>query len=106
MTDKYTETELKKALESLSEGSESCHHIYGFNEDGDDDDYFVQDHELSKLQTITATRVLDYNALQVCTDMDSSTKDSKKSILSLGILLVCVSPLRNGFSLFFAMLKQ
>ena len=52
----YSEQELKDALYSLLEGSsDPSHdgrHLFGF------DDY--ASHELSKLQSITATRVLDY----------------------------------------------
>ena len=54
----YTAEELKAALYSLLEGSsDPAHdgrHLFGF------DDY--PNHELSKLQSITATRILDYQS--------------------------------------------
>eukprot|EP00980_Cylindrotheca_fusiformis_P014736 scaffold4009_cov124-Cylindrotheca_fusiformis.AAC.16 len=53
----YTEDQLKAALSSLIEGSSDPdfdgRHLYGFNDDN---------HKLSKLQSITATRILDYEA--------------------------------------------
>ena len=56
----YTERQLKDALESLLEGSsDTAHdgtHIYGFGDES---------HSLSMLQTITATRILDYTAYMV-----------------------------------------
>ena len=64
MTDTYSDVQLKEALQSLALEKEPCDHIYGFNGQGGNN-YFTQDHVLSKLQTITATRVLDYNTLLV-----------------------------------------
>lgn len=56
----YTEDQLKAALNSLMEGSSDPdfdgRHLFGFK-DGN--------HKLSKLQSITATRVLDYEAYMV-----------------------------------------
>ena len=56
----YTEDELKAALNSLLDGSEDPsfdgRHIFGFND---------PEHKLSKLQSITATRILDYNKFLV-----------------------------------------
>ncbi len=88
----YSASELKDALASLSTTTAAndstsradlihdCNHIHGFdgrsdaaaatdaaNATHDDDDcsYFVDGHELSMLQTITARRVLDYDNLLV-----------------------------------------
>lgn len=52
----YSETELKQALETLLHGSQDpvadAQHMFGYNDPS---------HKLSMLQTITATRILDYN---------------------------------------------
>ena len=74
----YTVTQLQDALASLStvdhknrtELIHDCNHIHGFQSSGNEDSngatsYFVEGHELSMLQTITARRVLDYNKLLV-----------------------------------------
>jgi hypothetical protein len=56
----YTTWQLKKALHSLCQGSEhpemDARHMFGHG---------VQDHQLSRLQTITATRILDVQAIMV-----------------------------------------
>ena len=56
----YSERQLKDALESLLEGSSNTAHdgthIYGYGDES---------HTLSMLQTITATRILDYTAYMV-----------------------------------------
>lgn len=56
----YTDDQLKGALESLLEGSSDKgfdgRHLYGFGD---------PNHQLSKLQSITATRILDYEAFLV-----------------------------------------
>ena len=56
----YTEEQLKGALDSLLEGSEDPsfdgRHLFGFGDPS---------HKLSKLQSITATRILDYEAYLV-----------------------------------------
>jgi hypothetical protein len=56
----YTDEQLLAALDSLLEGSNDPsfdgRHLFGFQD---------SDHKLSKLQTITATRILDYEALLV-----------------------------------------
>ena len=56
----YTDDQLKGALESLLEGSSDKdfdgRHLYGFGN---------PNHQLSKLQSITATRILDYEAFLV-----------------------------------------
>lgn len=58
----YTDEQLKAALDSLLEGSTDKafdgRHLYGFGD---------LDHKLSKLQAITATRILDYQAFLVRT---------------------------------------
>lgn len=55
----YSDTQLKNALQSLLEGSTDpsfdARHIFGYND---------ATHELSMLQTITATRILDYQLVQ------------------------------------------
>ena len=56
MTVDYSEEEMKNALASLAVDSEDASHIYGNGDDG---------HKLSMLQTITATRILDYAAWMV-----------------------------------------
>lgn len=75
----YTTTQLQDALASLStvdhnnriELIHDCNHIHGFQSNSGSEDsnsttsYFVEGHELSMLQTITARRVLDYNDLLV-----------------------------------------
>jgi indole-3-glycerol phosphate synthase/phosphoribosylanthranilate isomerase len=54
----YSDTELKNALDSLLEGSTDpsldARHIFGYND---------VTHNLSMLQTITATRILDYQIM-------------------------------------------
>jgi indole-3-glycerol phosphate synthase/phosphoribosylanthranilate isomerase len=54
----YSDTELKNALESLLEGSTDpsfdARHIFGYSDES---------HNLSMLQTITATRILDYQVM-------------------------------------------
>jgi len=61
-TTKYTNEELKAALDSLLEGSNDKdfdgRHLFGYGD---------IDHTLSKLQAITATRILDYEAYLVRT---------------------------------------
>ena len=56
----YTDEQLKAALDSLLEGSTDRafdgRHLFGFGD---------VDHTLSKLQAITATRILDYKAYLV-----------------------------------------
>lgn len=56
----YTEAQLKAALNSLLEGSTNPdfdgRHLFGYKDDA---------HKLSKLQSITATRILDYDAYMV-----------------------------------------
>jgi hypothetical protein len=56
----YTEGQLKGALDSLLEGSSDQsfdgRHLFGFRD---------CDHKLSKLQSITATRILDYETYMV-----------------------------------------
>jgi hypothetical protein len=51
----YTKEQLKEALNSLLEGSSNPdfdgRHLFGYKD---------ANHELSKLQSITATRILDY----------------------------------------------
>jgi len=68
----YTGTELKNALISLAvddstQWTNDCQHIHGFNSSStftnSTDYFFVDNHELSMLQTITARRVLDYQKL-------------------------------------------
>lgn len=87
----YSTLQLKVALASLSTSISStttsntldivrdCAHIYGFNtnynpnnnnsssssSDDSDDSFFMKDHELSMLQTITARRILDYQSFEV-----------------------------------------
>ena len=52
----YTERQLKDALDSLVENKLGAKHIYGYED---------ASHTLSMLQTITATRILDYAAFMV-----------------------------------------
>jgi hypothetical protein len=56
----YTDEQLHAALDSLLEGSKDPsfdgRHLFGFQD---------SNHKLSKLQTITATRILDYEAFLV-----------------------------------------
>jgi hypothetical protein len=52
----YTELQLKDALDSLAENKLDAQHIYGYGE---------ASHTLSMLQTITATRILDYATYMV-----------------------------------------
>ena len=56
----YTDSQLKDALDSLLQGSsdptDDGRHIYGYGN---------QSHTLSMLQTITATRILDYATYMV-----------------------------------------
>ena len=56
----YTDAQLKAALDGLLEGSKDPafdgRHLFGFND---------PDHQLSKLQSITATRILDYETFLV-----------------------------------------
>ena len=56
----YTNEQLRAALDSLLEGSSDPsfdgRHLFGFND---------PNHTLSKLQTITATRILDYETILV-----------------------------------------
>lgn len=56
MSNEYSENQMKAALASLSDGPNDSSHIYG---NGD------EEHKLSMLQTITATRILDYEAWMV-----------------------------------------
>jgi hypothetical protein len=62
MTQKYTDQELKEALGSLLEDSKDptydARHIFGFEDDN---------HNMSMLQIITATRILDYREILVST---------------------------------------
>jgi hypothetical protein len=70
----HTDQELKDALASLAtiipeDINDDCQHIHGFEHTASAASTtfsFKEDHELSMLQTITARRVLDYNALLVC----------------------------------------
>jgi hypothetical protein len=59
----YSEEQLKAALDSLLEGSSDPafdgRHLFGFQD---------PNHKLSKLQSITATRILDYETYLVRTD--------------------------------------
>jgi hypothetical protein len=56
----YTAEQLKDALASLSVtgGASASQHIYGYGD---------PNHELSMLQKVTATRILDYQKLMVST---------------------------------------
>jgi hypothetical protein len=62
----YTEAQLKDALKSLMKGSSNPafdgRHLFGYKDDA---------HKLSKLQSITATRILDYEAYMVSCFLDS-----------------------------------
>jgi hypothetical protein len=62
MTQEYTDQELKEALGSLLEGSKDpaydARHIFGYGDDN---------HNMSMLQRITATRILDYREIMVRT---------------------------------------
>jgi hypothetical protein len=61
----YSEEQLKAALDGLLEGSSDPafdgRHLFGTGD---------PNHELSKLQSITATRILDYQAFLVSGDSD------------------------------------
>lgn len=74
----YTKEELKEALYSLLNGSNDPghdgRHLYGF------DDF--ENHDLSKLQSITATRILDYKRY-LNNDDDSSSSPPLPSEKSL-----------------------
>lgn len=65
----FTDEQLKAALDSLLEGSTDKtfdgRHLFGFGD---------PDHKLSKLQAITATRILDYDAYLVRTPSEGILK--------------------------------
>eukprot|EP00934_Nitzschia_sp_Nitz4_P008174 Nitzschia sp. Nitz4//scaffold81_size91200//40190//42266//NITZ4_004987-RA/size91200-snap-gene-0.23-mRNA-1//1//CDS//3329558713//8164//frame0 len=69
VTSEYTEDQLKGALDRLLDGSSDPsydgRHLYGFNDPS---------HKLSKLQAITATRMLDYETLLA--DPSTPTEES------------------------------
>ena len=71
----YTEDQLKAALDGLLEGSEDKsfdgRHLFGFGN---------PDHKLSKLQSITATRILDYELYMVSKNIGSALLLSQKNI--------------------------
>lgn len=69
----YTEEQLKGALDSLMEGSTNPsfdgRHLYGFQDPNS---------KLSKLQTITATRALDYDRYLVCRDTSQTVENKSQ----------------------------
>ena len=68
----YSEEQLKGALDSLLQGSKDPsfdgRHLFGFGD---------ANHKLSKLQAITATRILDYNTYLVRSLVHSTTTTTK-----------------------------
>jgi len=70
----YSAQQLKDALATLasssgnnpSERDDSCRHIFGYRQSTSEAlSFFDETHVLSMLQTITARRILDYEALLV-----------------------------------------
>lgn len=71
----YTEEQLKDALDSLLQGSSDPafdgRHLFGFGD---------PNHKLSKLQAITATRILDYENYMVSSSTTHVLKHREKDL--------------------------
>ena len=85
MSQDYTNEELKNALDSMLLDSKDkdydARHIFGYGQD---------DHQLSMLQIITATRILDYKDLMVRTRVDH--------VCTFGIFLLTTSAVQKRIS--------